>query len=198
YRPESVACILNRELGGQNARAFFGDAFDIPIVGSIEEALETRPTELVIAMAPAGGRLPEAWFPVIREFLRRGLTVVSGMHEFLGDNPEFVSLSSDFGGRLVDLRRPPRCVTIGCGRALGHQGLRVLIAGTDECIGKITAALMLDMAARSVGWRSSFIATGQTGIVISGSGVAIDAVVSDFVAVAVEELVMARQDQEII
>lgn len=198
YRRASVVCIFNRELGGQNTRSFFGDALDAPIVGSIEEALATQPSGLIISMAPAGGLLPEEWFPLIREFLRRGLSVISGMHQFLSDIAEFATLSAEYGGQLVDLRRPPASRTIGSGRALTHRGLRVLTVGSDECIGKMTAALELELAARESGWSSAFIATGQTGIAISGSGVSIDAVVSDFVAGAVEDLVLAQLNREVI
>jgi uncharacterized NAD-dependent epimerase/dehydratase family protein len=156
-----------------------------------------EPTGLLIGIAPAGGLIPGEWRSIILEFLAAGCEVVSGLHEFLGDDAAFSEAARLSRTRVVDLRRPPRA-SVGCGRALQHRGLRVLTVGTDECIGKMTAALEIAQGAAARGWDARFIATGQTGIAVSGYGVAIDAVVSDFLAGAVEQLILENQERQLL
>jgi len=190
YCPNDVACLL--AVGGcqSNSNMTLGVRHNIPTVFSVQEALQTNPSGLLISMAPAGGKLTPSWYNAIKAFIVAGLDVISGMHQFLGDDKELASLSLKTGSRLVDLRRPPQNVSVGCGNALSHQGLRVLTIGTDECCGKMTAALELTAAAETAGWRPRFLATGQTGLAIAGFGVAIDAVTADFIAGAAENLVL--------
>ena len=141
---------------------------------------------LVIGVANAGGRIVESWIPEIVEALEAGLDVVSGMHAKLEDVPRIRAAAESSGQRLIDVRRPPRGIPTATGRK--RSGLRLLTVGTDCALGKKYAALALTRALRDLGLDADFRATGQTGILIAGSGVPIDAVVSDFAAGAAEML----------
>jgi uncharacterized NAD-dependent epimerase/dehydratase family protein len=141
---------------------------------------------LVIGVANAGGRIVESWVPEIVEALEAGLDIVSGMHAKLDDLPLIRAAAERLGRRLIDIRRAPRGIPVATGRK--RSGLRLLTVGTDCSLGKKYAALALTRAFRARGLTVDFRATGQTGILIAGSGIAIDAVISDFAAGAAELL----------
>ena len=126
--------------------------------------------------------MPTEWRDIIRECIEAGLDVESGMHEFLADDEEFVGLARERGVELRDLRRPPDDLSVSTGANLEHDATVVLTVGSDCAIGKKTVAVELDREARRRGLRSVFVPTGQTGIMIAGWGIAVDAVVSDFLA----------------
>ncbi|MDQ3698399.1 MAG: DUF1611 domain-containing protein, partial [Gemmatimonadota bacterium] len=154
---------------------------------------------LLIGIAPQGGALPEAWRRTIREAIGAGLDVWSGLHFFVGDDPEFAPLAAERGVTIHDLRRPPPALPVAAGRARDVAATLVLTVGTDCNIGKMTAQLQIRDALRRRGQRVAFVATGQTGILIEGWGIAVDAVVADFVAGAAEQLVVrAARDAEIV
>jgi uncharacterized NAD-dependent epimerase/dehydratase family protein len=164
----------------------------VPVVGSIEEglALGERPTTALVGVAVAGGRLPPEWRLIIRTCIEAGLDVESGMHEFLADDPEFAELAREHRVELRDLRKPPADLSVSTGANLEHDATVVLTVGSDCAIGKKTVAIELDREARRRGLRSVFVPTGQTGIMIAGWGIAVDAVVSDFLSGAAERLVV--------
>jgi len=141
---------------------------------------------LVIGVAVVGGQLPRAWLPTLIEALDHGLDVVSGMHTRLTTFPELVDAAARGGGRLVDVRATDRALPTGTG--LKRSGKRVLTVGTDCALGKKYTALALTRALHAAGAKAAFRATGQTGIMIAGEGIAVDAVVADFVAGAAELL----------
>jgi uncharacterized NAD-dependent epimerase/dehydratase family protein len=141
---------------------------------------------LVIGVAPAGGRLPDAWLPTLAAALRAGLDVVSGLHTRLERYPALVEAAAAGGARLIDVRHADRDWPVGTG--LERSGRRLLTVGTDCALGKKYTALAITRALQERGYRATFRATGQTGILIAGEGVAIDAVVADFVAGAAEVL----------
>jgi uncharacterized NAD-dependent epimerase/dehydratase family protein len=122
--------------------------------------------------------------------IEAGLDVESGLHEFLSDDPELVALAAAHDVRLRDLRRPPEGLSVATGANLAVDATIVLTVGSDCAIGKKTVAIELDRAARDQGLESVFVPTGQTGIAIAGWGIAVDAVVSDFLAGAAERLVV--------
>src|SRR5215217_5068125 len=155
---------------------------DAPIVGSLEEVLEHSPTSILVGLAPAGGRLPEEWMEALNEASEAGLEIVSGLHQ---------RLAPEFPGRPVwDVREPPEDIPLFSGTGFEVEPKIVLTVGTDTAIGKMTATLEIEKTAREAGVGAEFVATGQTGIVISGWGICVDAVVSDFVAGASEQLVL--------
>ena len=150
------------------------------------EAARGGAGSIVIGVAPPGGRLPEAWIPTLVEALRAGLDVVSGMHTRLERYPELVDAARNSGVRLINVRHSEREWTVGTG--VKRTGRRLLTVGTDCALGKKYTALAITRALTARGLKATFRATGQTGILIAGQGVAIDAVVADFIAGVAETL----------
>ena len=192
YRPESVAAVLDSTEAGRDASEILGFGPGIPVLSNLSEALalDPPPDALLLGIAPQGGGLPEEWRPTIGEAIRSGLDVWSGLHAFLGDDPEFARLAEEHGVTLHDVRRPPAGLPVATGLAREVGALRVLTVGTDCNVGKMTVTMELIRELRERGLRAEFAATGQTGIMIEGRGIAVDAVVSDFVAGAAERLVL--------
>jgi uncharacterized NAD-dependent epimerase/dehydratase family protein len=178
-----VACVIDSSLAGRRILDVMPDLQrDAPIVGTLGEALEQSPTSVLVGLAPAGGRLPEEWLELLREAAGAGLEIVSGLHQRLA--PELP------GARVWDVREPPEDIPLFSGEGFS-VGPRVgLTVGTNSAIGKMTATLEVERAAREGGIRVEFVATGQTGVVIAGWGICVDAVVSDFAAGAAEQLVL--------
>ncbi len=141
---------------------------------------------LVIGVAPKGGQIAENWFPVLREAVAAGLDVISGMHGSLAEVPGLAAAAQARGVRLIDVRRPPANLPTASGRR--RSGRRLLTVGTDCALGKKYTALAITRALQERGVAADFRATGQTGIMIAGSGIPLDAVVSDFVAGAAEAI----------
>lgn len=150
------------------------------------EAYQRGARSVVIAVATIGGMIEEPWLPYLIDALEAGLDVISGMHARLADVPQLDAAARRLGRQLIDVRRPPANIPIATGRK--RTGKRLLTVGTDCALGKKYTALAYTLAMRTRGIDADFRATGQTGILISGSGVPIDAVVSDFVAGAAEIL----------
>jgi uncharacterized NAD-dependent epimerase/dehydratase family protein len=190
YGPDEVVAVLDSTHAGENVAAFL-PGHDIPIVASLEEALTmpARPDALLIGIAPTGGRLPDAWRAVIRDAIDAGLDVLSGLHTFVGDDPEFAARAQTNGTAIVDYRRPPDRFETAVGRRHGPGKRVILTVATDCAIGKMSVALELRRAALAAGDRATFVATGQTGMMIEGWGVAVDRVISDFAQGTVEWLV---------
>jgi len=153
---------------------------------TIEEAVRAGVGSLVIGVAPVGGSVPDQWWQVMREAALAGLDIVCGLHLKLADNPGIVAAANQSGARLIDVRVPPARLPVGTG--IKRSGRRVLMVGSDCAIGKKYSALSLDQAMREAGMKSTFRATGQTGIMIAGEGLPIDAVVADFISGAAELL----------
>lgn len=201
YRPESVAAVLDSTQAGCDASEILGFGRGIPVLSDLSEALalDPPPDALVIGIAPQGGGLNEEWRSMIGEAIRSGLDVWSGLHVFLGDDPEFAGLADAHDVALHDVRRPPSGLPVATGRARESRALRVLTVGTDCNVGKMTVAMELVRELGERGLRADFAATGQTGIMIAGRGIAVDAVVADFVAGAAERLVLeADPEAEVI
>ena len=183
YSPDPVVVVLDSERAGETTEG-------IPVVGTVAEAMAYEPTVALVGVAVAGGRLPPVWRGILREAIAAGLDVEAGMHEFLADDPELAALAREHGVELSDHRRPPADLSVPTGENLTHGAEVVLTVGSDCAVGKKTVAVELDLAARGRGLRSVFVPTGQTGIMIAGWGIAVDAVVSDFLAGAGERLVV--------
>jgi uncharacterized NAD-dependent epimerase/dehydratase family protein len=141
---------------------------------------------ILIGVANTGGVLKPGWIPSLVAALEAGLDVISGMHGRLASSPELKSAADRLGRRLIDVRQPPAGISVGTGRK--RRGMRLLTVGTDCALGKKYTALALEGAFRRRGVDADFRATGQTGIMIAGGGLPIDAVVSDFIAGAAELL----------
>jgi uncharacterized NAD-dependent epimerase/dehydratase family protein len=190
YLPERIAAVVDARNAGRTVGEVLGFGGAIPVVASVEEGLLHRPTALLVGIAPQGGRLPDAWRVRLRRAMAEGLPIVSGLHMHLGDEPDLAAAAREHGVPIHDLRKPPADLPVSTGKARLVEALTVLTVGTDCNIGKMTAALQVRESLRARGTRVGFAATGQTGILIEGWGIAVDAVVSDFVGGAAERLVL--------
>src|SRR6266498_3266052 len=183
YSPHPTAAILDSERAGEAHEG-------IPIVATVEQALPYEPTTALVGVATQGGRFPPAWRDLLKASIAAGLDVESGLHEFITDDLELVELAARDGVELRDLRKPPADLNVPTGENLEVPAKIVLTVGSDCAIGKKTVAIELDREARQRGLKSVFVPTGQTGIAIAGWGIAVDAVVADFLAGAAERLVV--------
>lgn len=189
YSPAEITAVVDREHAGGDLPALTGIPRSAPIVATVEEAVRLGADTLVPGVAPPGGELPPDWWEEIKAGLAAGLSLVNGLHAPLANHPELAPLLRP--GRFIwDVRKEPEILQTGSAAALTLAAKRVLTVGTDMAIGKMTASLELDRAARRKGLRSQFIASGQIGLCIAGVGVALDAVRVDFAAGAVEAEVM--------
>ena len=190
YGSDDVVAVIDSTQAGENVSRILPDR-DIPIVATLDEALVRTPPPdtLLIGIAPTGGRLPDSWRATILAAIAAGLDVHSGLHTFLGDDPEFSAAAAAAGTSIVDYRRPPARMETAVGRR--HEpGKRVILTvGTDCAIGKMSVALELRRAAVAAGRSASFVPTGQTGMMIEGWGVAVDRLISDFAQGTVEWIV---------
>ncbi|MCA1660681.1 MAG: DUF1611 domain-containing protein [Novosphingobium sp.] len=150
------------------------------------EAKAKGARSLVIGVANSGGLISESWVPYLVEALEAGLDIVSGMHARLADVPALKATAERLHRRLIDVRRPPSDIPVASGRK--RSGKRLLTVGTDCALGKKYSALSIAQAFLRRGLNADFRATGQTGIMIAGSGIPMDAVVADFAAGAAEML----------
>jgi uncharacterized NAD-dependent epimerase/dehydratase family protein len=183
YGADPVVAVVDSERPGE-------DLDGVPVVASVDEALGFAPTTALVGVATAGGRLPEKWRTILESALTAGLDLESGMHQFLGDDPGFAALAEEHGAEIRDLRRAPSGLSVPTGENLKHDATVILTVGSDCAIGKMSVSLELDRGARERGLGSVFVPTGQTGIAIAGWGIAVDAVVADFIAGAAEQLVV--------
>jgi uncharacterized NAD-dependent epimerase/dehydratase family protein len=167
----------------------------VPVARSVDEALQYGPTTALVGVATQGGRFPPAWLELLRQCVEAGLDIENGLHVFLADDLELAELARSRGVELRDLRRPPKDLSTATGENLAVPATIVLTVGSDCAIGKMTVSLELDREARARGVRSVFVPTGQTGIAIAGWGIAVDAVVSDFIAGAAERLVVEGHER---
>jgi len=183
YGERPVVALLDSARAGETQSG-------VPIVGTVDDALRFEPTTALVGVATAGGRFPAEWRELLRSAISSGLNVENGLHEFLADDPELAELAARHNVELRDLRRPPADLNVPTGANLTIPAQIVLTVGSDCAIGKMTVSLELERAARARGVEARFVPTGQTGIAIAGWGIAVDAVVSDFVAGAAERLVV--------
>jgi uncharacterized NAD-dependent epimerase/dehydratase family protein len=189
YRRDDVVAILD------STRAP-GDTDDgVPVVAGVDDALRFNPNTALVGVATQGGRFPPAWVDLLKSCIAKGLDVENGLHVFLADDPELKELAVRNNVELRDLRRPPADLSTATGANLAVPATIVLTVGSDCSIGKMTVSLELDLEARRRGIRSVFVPTGQTGIAIAGWGIAVDAVVADFIAGAAERLVVEGADR---
>lgn len=177
WRPELVAGQLR----------FPGCDVDLGVPDmTVDHAIATGVRSLVIGVAPVGGAIPDSWWEIIEKAAAGGLDIVAGLHIKLNARPSLVDIAKASGARLTDVRTPPRNLPVGNGKK--RTGRRVLMVGTDCAIGKKYTALALHQAMLDAGMNATFRATGQTGIMIAGEGVPIDAVIADFISGAAEIL----------
>jgi uncharacterized NAD-dependent epimerase/dehydratase family protein len=195
YRSSEIVAILDSSQAGKTADDLFRVGGRIPVVATLAEAGQAD--ELLVGIAPPGGRIPPAWRPVILAAIGRGMRIVSGLHEFIADDREFATAARDQGVEIRDVRRNDERDVAKC-PPLREECLRILTIGQDISVGKMVTSVELTRALRARGVDAKFVATGQTGIMIEGDGCPIDRVISDFVNGAVEKQVLANQHHEML
>ena len=191
YARDDVAAVLDREHAGRSLADVMPEMRrDCPIVASLEEGARLGATSLLLGVATPGGWIPDHWRDWMLEAARSGMEIANGLHRFLRDDDELVAAAAGSGARLWDVREPPAGIPLCSGKALEVPQRIVLTVGSDCAVGKMTASLELTAAAEAAGRRAEFVATGQTGILVAGKGIAVDRVISDFVSGAAEQLVV--------
>ncbi len=183
YRPESVVAVLDTRRAGETEAG-------VPIVATVDDALRFEPNTALVGVVTQGGRFPADWRALLLSCAANGLDIENGLHVRLTEDSELVETAERHGVELRDLRAPPEGLSTATGANMAVPAQIVLTVGSDCAIGKMTVSCELDLETRRRGIRSVFVPTGQTGIAIAGWGIAVDAVVSDFIAGAAEQLVV--------
>jgi uncharacterized NAD-dependent epimerase/dehydratase family protein len=195
YRPEQVVAVLDRQGAGKTCREVLGIGGDVPVVASVADA--PKANALLIGIAPPGGKIPKSWRPIVLEAIRRGLNVVSGLHDLLNDDPEFSRAAREHGVELVDVRRTDEN-DVAAREGIREGCLRIQTIANDCSCGKMVAAVEIAEGLKRAGVDAKFVATGQTGILVEGDGCPVDRVICDFLNGAAERLVLANQHHEVI
>jgi uncharacterized NAD-dependent epimerase/dehydratase family protein len=199
YLPDRVVAVVDRVEAGRTVQEVLGFGGAIPVVGSMQEGLARKPDAILVGIAPVGGRLPEEWRHWLLEAIDAGCSLWSGLHTFLSDDPALAERARQRGTEIHDLRRPPAHLPVASGKAKTVDPFVILTVGTDCNVGKMTSQLQITRLLNQRGLRTRFVATGQTGIMIEGWGIAVDAVVADFIAGAAEWLVLeGSKDADIV
>ena len=195
YCPDEVVAVFDRQAAGRTSQGLLGLGGDIPVIGKLADA--KAPDTLVIGIAPSGGRIPPDWRPILLQAIERRLNIVSGLHQFLSDDPEFAAAAKGANVQLIDVRRNAEN-DVASREGIREDCLRVQTVGNDCCVGKMLTSIDVARGLSKIGQDARFVATGQTGIMIAGDGCPIDCVVSDFVNGAAENLVRSNQHHDIL
>lgn len=194
YSPNPVTCVIDPEHVGEDMQSLGASPRPCPIVADVDEAARMGAKVFVLGIAPPGGQIPADWFPKIDRAVELGMSVVNGLHQPLG--PRYPNVA---GGQWVwDIRKEPEGLAPATGAARHLSNRRVLMIGTDMAVGKMTAGLEIYRSAGLRGVRTAFVATGQIGMTIMGSGVPLDAVRVDYAGGAIEREVLAARDADLV
>ncbi len=195
YGRNPIVAVIDSTCAGKSIEAVSGIKYNAPIVSSVKEAISLGATTFVLGGTYVGNNaMPDFWKRDIKQAIAGKLDIVNGLHDLLVDDPEIAKSAKEHGVRLYDVRLPPDGLPIGSGRAMSVSPRTILTVGTDSNIGKMTTSCELVKEALKKGYRSKMIATGQTGILVSGEGICIDRVIGDFMAGAVEQMVIDAGD----
>jgi uncharacterized NAD-dependent epimerase/dehydratase family protein len=189
YSDASIVAVIDVDNAGKSLKELTKIDREIPIVASVAEALKYQPNVLLIGIAPSGGALPLPWWSEVKEALIAGLSVVNGLHTPIASYPDAPQTLVE-GQWIWEIRREPSRLSIATAKARSLSCQRILTVGTDMAVGKMSASIELQRASVKRGIKAKFLASGQTGVMISGSGIALDAVRVDFAAGAVEQMVL--------
>ena len=186
YKPDEVVAVIDPFKEGKKAEEVLGWGGDIPCVKSFMDAKKYSPTHLVVGNAPQGGVLDKKSKSEIHDAIQNGCDIISGMHSFLNDDPVLVKEAIKNNINLIDLRKPGHPPKFPKGSWKKRAFPVLLIVGSDCDTGKMTTAWEITKALKTRSKNVQFIGTGQTGILLSGSGVPVDAVISDFMVGEIE------------
>ncbi|MCI0361782.1 MAG: DUF1611 domain-containing protein [Planctomycetaceae bacterium] len=195
YRGHEVVALLDGTQSGRTSGELLGTG-DVPIVARLDDVPEAN--TLLLGIAPPGGKIPSNWRAIILDAIaRRKMDVISGLHDFVGDDPEFSKAAKASGVTIYDVRKNTE-KTIARRKGLRPDCLRVHAVGHDCSIGKMVVSIEITNGLKKRGHDAKFIATGQTGIMVEGDGLPIDCVVADFVSGAAEKLILENQHHDIL
>jgi uncharacterized NAD-dependent epimerase/dehydratase family protein len=198
YADHEVVGLLDRDRPSEYANDLVPDVPAVPIYPDADDLLtavgEDGVDALAIGVSPIGGDFDESWRPDVRRFIEAGCDVMAGLHYFLNEDEEFAALAEEYDVELWDVREPPDDLTVSEGIADEVDAEVILTVGTDCSVGKMTATMELVDAMDARGLDVAAVPTGQTGIMIEGWGIAVDRVVSDFTAGAVERMILEAGD----
>jgi uncharacterized NAD-dependent epimerase/dehydratase family protein len=190
YGRDPIAAVLDQANAGTSMDRLMPELrSSAPVVAELAEARELGANALLLGVATPGGWIPDHWRTWVIEAIDAGMEIANGLHRFLTSDEELVERAARSGARLWDVRRPPDDLPLFTGKSLEVPQKIVLTVGSDCAVGKMTASLEMTEAAERAGVATEFVATGQTGILIAGKGIAVDRVISDFLAGAAETLV---------
>jgi len=199
YRPDEVVAVIDREKIGSTSEEEVGVGGNTPVLGDFNATLHLDPDTLVIGNATQGGFITDEYKAEIINAMNAGCDVISGMHQFLNDDSELKNIAAQKNVKLIDLRMPPDPPHFPTGTWQNRKVPVLLIVGTDCDTGKMTTAWEVAKRLQDRGRKVEFIGTGQTGILLSGSGVPIDAVKADFMAGEIEFLIQnTPKDTELV
>ncbi len=194
YNTEEVLAILDTCEAGKTSQELFNCGGDIPVIADLSQIENAG--ALLIGIAPPGGKFPQTWRDTIKQALNGGLHIISGLHEFLSDDEEFRTLAQKNNVRIDDIRKN-NFKQVATREGINESCYRVHTVGHDCAIGKMVSSLEINKSLQAAGHDSQFVATGQTGIMITGSGLPLDCIVSDFLNGAGESLVRENQNHDI-
>jgi len=193
YLPNRIVAVIDSENHGKNTRECLSIERSVPIVRSLELAISKGAEVLILGIAPSGGKIPKSWFLIIDEAISKNLSIINGLHD---------TLYSKYNDKLTenqwiwDVRVPQFIPEIASGKAAKLNNKRILCVGTDMAVGKMTTSLEIYKWAMENKIKSSFIATGQIGITITGNGIPLDAYKVDHACGAVEKMVLEKSNDD--
>jgi uncharacterized NAD-dependent epimerase/dehydratase family protein len=195
YARYPIVAVVDSTRAGTDAADSVGVGRGVPVVASVDDAIGRGADVLLIGTAAPGGRIADGYRPLLARALERGMAVWSGLHERVLGDPRLAEAAARGKASVRELREPPKDLPIGGHRRPREGATVVLTVGSDAAVGKMTASLEIVAALGRMGETAAFVATGQTGIAIAGEGIAVDAVVADFVAGAAERMVCEAADR---
>ena len=196
YLQNRIVGIIDSKHAGSNINKEHPIERDIPIYEKLDEVIDQGAEVLILGIAPSGGKIPNSWLPVIKESLSLGLSIINGLHESIAYR--FTEQIKNSNQWIWDVRVPQFTPQIASGRAVHLTNKRLLMIGTDMACGKMTAGLEIYRWTQQKNLDAAFIATGQIGITLMGSGIPLDALKVDHACGAVEQMVMSHKDKSLI
>ena len=196
YLQNPIVGIIDSQHAGSNINKEHPIDRDIPIFEKLDQVIDQGAEVLLLGITPSGGKIPDKWLPLIKEAMGRGLSIINGLHDTLAHR--FAQHIQDPTQWIWDLRVPQFTPEIASGRAAQLTNKRLLMIGTDMACGKMTAGLEIYRWALDKQINTAFVATGQIGITLMGSGIPLDALKVDHACGAVEQMVLNRQDHDLV
>lgn len=190
FQEKKCVAVINSKFMGKSCNEILGWGEGIPILGKLEESLIFKPDTLLIGVSIQGNHFPEEWRESIITAIKNGINIISGLNYMLNEDKEFFSLSEKYGVVLVDAKKPLGEFNLSDCKVNSIDDFIIHTVGTDARVGKKTTSLEIAKEGESRGINTTFAATGQTGIMISGKGVCVDSVIGDYISGAAEQLVL--------